>query len=60
MVEALEYWIGIDLGTTNSVVAIWTNGRAEIVQNAGGWNTTPSVVQFRPQDGGIHIGEPAV
>ncbi|MBD3334873.1 MAG: molecular chaperone DnaK [Candidatus Eisenbacteria bacterium] len=47
--------IGIDLGTTNSVVAIVEGGEPSVIPNAEGSRTTPSVVAFRP-DGEIQVG----
>jgi molecular chaperone DnaK len=38
--------VGIDLGTTNSVIAAWEGGAASVVPNAEGARTTPSVVAF--------------
>ncbi len=52
-----EKIIGIDLGTTNSVVAVVEGGEAKIIQNAEGNRLTPSVVAFT--DKGELVGEPA-
>jgi len=50
--------IGIDLGTTNSVVAIMQGGEPEIITNEEGGRTTPSVVAFG-KDGSIMVGQVA-
>ncbi|GJL97482.1 MAG: chaperone protein DnaK [Hyphobacterium sp.] len=50
--------IGIDLGTTNSCVAVMDGGNARVVENAEGMRTTPSVVAFT-EDGERLIGQPA-
>ena len=50
--------IGIDLGTTNSCVAVMDGGKARVVENAEGERTTPSVVGFA-EDGEIIVGSPA-
>ncbi len=49
--------VGIDLGTTNSVIAVLEGGDPTIVPNAEGGRTTPSVVSFK--DGEVLVGEVA-
>jgi molecular chaperone DnaK len=50
--------IGIDLGTTNSCVAVMEGGEARVIENEEGMRTTPSVVAF-PKDGQTLVGMPA-
>ncbi len=50
--------IGIDLGTTNSCVAVMEGGEAVVIPNSQGGRTTPSVVAFTPDDGRL-VGQPA-
>ncbi len=49
--------VGIDLGTTNSVIAVLEGGDPTIIPNAEGGRTTPSVVSFK--DGEVLVGEVA-
>jgi len=53
-----DHIIGIDLGTTNSVVAVLEDGQAKVIPNAEGHRTTPSVVAFTA-DGERLVGHPA-
>src|SRR4026207_331831 len=50
--------IGIDLGTTNSVVAVMEGGEPTVITNAEGGRTTPSVVAFT-KDGSRLVGQVA-
>jgi len=50
--------IGIDLGTTNSCVAVLDGDRAKVLENSEGKRTTPSVVAYT-KDGNIVVGDPA-
>ena len=50
--------IGIDLGTTNSCVAVMEGGTPKVLENAEGARTTPSIIAYQ-EDGEILVGAPA-
>ena len=50
--------IGIDLGTTNSCVAVMEGGKAKVIENAEGTRTTPSVIAYQ-DEGETLVGAPA-
>src|SRR3979411_2554778 len=50
--------IGIDLGTTNSCVAVMEGSKARVIENAEGGRTTPSMVAFT-DEGEVLVGQPA-
>ncbi|UVK77811.1 MAG: chaperone protein DnaK [Sodalis sp. Fse] len=50
--------IGIDLGTTNSCIAIIEGGKSRVLENSEGDRTTPSIIAYT-QDGEILVGQPA-
>src|SRR5713226_2912668 len=50
--------IGVDLGTTNSCVAIMEGGKPKVIENSEGARTTPSIVAYM-EDGEILVGAPA-
>lgn len=50
--------IGIDLGTTNSCVAVMDGDKAKVIENAEGARTTPSIIAFT-EEGEVLVGQPA-
>jgi molecular chaperone HscC len=58
MIEKQKTLIGIDLGTTNSLIAYWNNDRAELIPNSVGNTLTPSVVSI-DENGQVLVGRTA-
>ena len=50
--------IGIDLGTTNSCIAVMENGKPKVIENAEGTRTTPSIIAYM-EEGEVMVGAPA-
>jgi molecular chaperone DnaK len=57
-VNIMSKIIGIDLGTTNSCVAIMEGSQPKVIENAEGARTTPSIVAYQ-DNGEILVGAPA-
>ena len=51
--------IGIDLGTTNSVVATTTDGKFSVLENTRGDRKTPSAVSYDEESGEVYLGKQA-
>lgn len=51
--------VGIDLGTSNSVVSVLEGGEPKVIANAEGFNTTPSIVAFVKGSNDVLVGETA-
>ncbi|VDO06015.1 unnamed protein product [Rodentolepis nana] len=58
--KAKSTYVGIDLGTTNSCVAYLDNGKPQVIPNAEGSRTTPSIVAFTGEENStVLVGTPA-
>lgn len=51
---------GIDLGTTNSCIAVWWNGKVKVIPNKHKENTTPSCVSFSNECAHAFVGNAAI
>ena len=58
-VNEMSKMIGIDLGTTNSCVAVMDGGVAKIIENSEGARTTPSIIAYPKDSDEILVGQPA-
>ena len=52
----MERIIGIDLGTTNSLVSVWQDGRSRLIPNSLGEFLTPSIVSI-DEEGHVYVGK---